>query len=247
MTAAPGPLELLARYPDRTRPLVTHYAGPGRRVELSVASVANAVAKAAGMLRDGLGLPPGAGVSVDLPVHWQLPVWTLAAVAVGARVGRDLPGPIDVRIVGPEGVARIAQGQDPHADEVLASSCDDFGLPLPGSVPASVVDIASEVRGYPDRFAAEPDALRAAAVLTWGSWLPWSRALAESGPPPAAAPPGPPAPRLWVDEQSPAADLLRLVAVVPLARGASIVLGAGLPADVANEVRRVEGVTARSA
>ena len=84
------PYDLLGRYPDRTRPLVTHYDGPDSRIELSVATVANAVAKAASMLRDGLGLPPGAVVSIDLPRHWQLPVWVMAALSVGATVGREV-------------------------------------------------------------------------------------------------------------------------------------------------------------
>ena len=109
------PYDLLGAYPDRTRPLVTHYDGPDSRIELSVASVANAVVKSASMLRDGLGLPPAAVVSIDLPRHWQLPVWVMAALSVGATVGRDLTGrdlagrepavPVDVRIV-----ARWARG-----------------------------------------------------------------------------------------------------------------------------------------
>jgi len=164
------PYDLLGGYPDRTRPLVTHYDGADSRIELSVASVANAVAKAASMLRDGLGLPPGAVVSIDLPRHWQLPVWVLAALSAGATVGRDLAAggslaaPVDVRIVGPQGLAAIVGGADPGADEVLACSCDAFGLPVPGGVPAGVIDVGLEVRAHPDQFSAEPDAGRTAAL-----------------------------------------------------------------------------------
>ncbi len=177
--SATTPYDLLGEYPDRTRPLVTHYDGADSRVELSVASVANAVAKAASMLRDGLGLPPGAVVSIDLPRHWQLPVWVLAALSVGATVGRDLAGsdlaaPIDVRIVGPQGLAAIAGGADPDADEVLACSCDAFGLPVPGGVPAGVIDIGVEVRAHPDQFRPEPDAARTAALLVHGVPVPWA-------------------------------------------------------------------------
>ena len=100
------PYEALATYPDRSMPLVTFYDGADSRIELSVASVANAVAKAGSLLRDGLGLEPGAEVSVDLPRHWQLPVWVMAALSVGATVGRDLQGPVDVRILGPAGLGR---------------------------------------------------------------------------------------------------------------------------------------------
>ena len=97
-----------AAYPDRTRPMVTHYDGPESRVELSVASVANAVAKAASMLRDGLGLPPGAVVSVDLPRHWQLPVWVMAGLVRG-RHGR--PGSVGR---GSVGRARDGTGRRAH-------------------------------------------------------------------------------------------------------------------------------------
>ena len=75
-------------------------------------SVINAVAKASSLLRDGLGLPPGSVVRVDLPRHWQLPIWVWAALSVGATVGRGMTGPADVRIIGPEGLAEISLGAD---------------------------------------------------------------------------------------------------------------------------------------
>ncbi len=238
------PYDLLGGYPDRTRPLVTHYDGADSRIELSVASVANAVAKAASMLRDGLGLPPGAVVSIDLPRHWQLPVWVLAALSAGATVGRDLAAsaslaaPIDVRIVGPQGLAAIVGGADPGADEVLACSCDAFGLPVPGGVPAGVIDVGLEVRAHPDQFSAEPDAGRTAALLVRGLLVRWAEVASTPGPQPGA--------RLWVDEDTGESVLLHAVAIEPLLVRGSVVIGTGLQAERAARIRATESVMGRA-
>lgn len=226
------PYELLLRYPDATRPLVTYYGGSDVRVELSVASTVNAVAKASSMLRDGLGLAPGAVVSVDLPRHWQLPVWVLAALSVGAQVGRDVPGVVDVRIVGPQGLAAPAA---PSADEVLASSCDAFGLPIPGGVAAGVTDIATEVRGYPDTFSPDPGSA-AAAVLAVGKASPWAQRRTGVA---AGA-------RIWVDESTPEEDLLDLVAIQPLLAGGSVVIATGLDPERTAAIRRTESASPAS-
>jgi uncharacterized protein (TIGR03089 family) len=201
------------------------------------------VAKAASMLRDGLGLPPGAVVSVDLPRHWQLPVWVMAALSVGATVGRDLPGgdparPVDVRVVGPRGLAAIAAGADPDADEVLACSCDAFGLPVPGGVPAGVIDVGVEVRAHPDQFTPEPDAGRSAALLVEGVPVAWAAVPQAPDPQPGV--------RLWVDEDTSESVLLHAVAVQPLLARGSVVLGTGLDPEQAAYIRAMESVTGRA-
>jgi uncharacterized protein (TIGR03089 family) len=232
------PYGLLGDHPDRTRPWVTHYDGADSRIELSVASTANAVAKASSMLRDGMGLGPGAVVSVDLPRHWQLPVWVMAALSVGAVVGRGLSGPVDVRIVGPLGLTAIAAGADWGADEVLASSCDAFGLPVRGGLPAGVLDIGVEVRGHPDQFDPEPGAGVAAALVMRGVLVPWARArLPRDGRLGA---------RLWVDEATPEPVLLHAVAVEPLLDRGSVVIGTGLTPDEGERIRITEAVTGRA-
>jgi uncharacterized protein (TIGR03089 family) len=236
--SAATPYDLLGLYRDRTRPFVTHYDGPDSRIELSVASVANAVAKASSMLRDGLGLAPGAVVSVDLPRHWQLPVWVLAALSVGATVGRDLEDRVDVRIVGPAGLARIADGADPGADEVLGCSCDAFGLPVPGGVPGGVIDVGVEVRAHPDQFSPEPDAARMAEVVIAGVAESWAQVQSGGDHEPGA--------RLWVDESTPEPRLLHSVAVQPLLARGSVVIATGLDVTQASRVRAVEVVTGRA-
>lgn len=247
------PYELLARFPDRSQPLVTHYAGPTGRVELSVASVANAVAKAAGLLRDGLGLEPGeATVSVDLPRHWQLPIWTMAALTVGARVGRSLDEVVDVRIVGPAaltiaGSAEQGEGQadvEVRADQLLVSACDAFGLPLPAQLIVAaaaafgvpVLDVGIEARVHPDLFTPEAGAGDAALIEADG-FVPWAARAAAMA---AGSPRGS---RLWVDDATAEADLLTRSALVPLVLGGSVVIGIGLTPAEATHVRSVERVS----
>ena len=231
-----SPYEALGAYPDQTVPLVTHYDGALSRIELSVASVSNAVAKAGSLLRDGMAVEPGAVVSVDLPRHWQLPVWVMASLSVGATVGRELPGRVDVRILGPSGLAAITAGHDPAADEVLGCSCDSFGLPVPGGVPPGVVDIGLEVRAYPDSFS--PDPASSAAIIAGATDRPWAGDPSADDLEPGA--------RLWVDESTPDDELLRAVGVRPLLVGGSVVIAIGLAPAEAEHVRVTERVTRRA-
>lgn len=72
------------------RPLVTFYDdATGERVELSVATYANWVAKTAGLLTDELDLERGDLVVLDVPTHWLGPVWLGGLWTVGARVTPD--------------------------------------------------------------------------------------------------------------------------------------------------------------
>src|SRR4051795_7233368 len=89
----PGALSALLRT-GPARPLVTfHDDATGERVELSVATYANWVAKTAGLLQDELGLDRGAVVLVDLPTHWLGPVWLRAGRGAGAWGRGALPPP----------------------------------------------------------------------------------------------------------------------------------------------------------
>lgn len=72
---------------DGSRPFLTYYDdASGERVELSIATTANWVAKTANYLVDECGIDAGDLVTVRLPLHWQTAVVLLACWAVGAQV-----------------------------------------------------------------------------------------------------------------------------------------------------------------
>ncbi|WP_043686135.1 TIGR03089 family protein [Streptomyces xylophagus] len=136
---------------DPGRPLVTFYDdATGERVELSVTTFANWVAKTANLLQGDLGAGPGDRVVVLLPAHWQTAVWLLACSSVGvvADVGGD-PSGADVVVSGPESLdaARACGG------ERVALALRPLGGRFP-QTPAGFVDYAVEVPGQGDRFVA---------------------------------------------------------------------------------------------
>lgn len=134
---------------DAARPFLTFYDdATGERVELSVATFANWVAKTAGLLQDGLSVEPSDRVGLLLPAHWQALVWASACWAVGATVELDKPGSAAVAVVGPDAVGSV------DAPEVVALSLRPLGGPFATPLPAGVLDYAVEVPAYPDRFTA---------------------------------------------------------------------------------------------
>lgn len=79
------PYAALRAYRDLARPFLTWYDDQaGIRIEVSMASLGNAIAKAAGLLRDEYDVQPGDEVSIDLPMHWQRAVWLGACWSVRA-------------------------------------------------------------------------------------------------------------------------------------------------------------------
>ncbi|MEU6146932.1 TIGR03089 family protein [Streptomyces sp. NPDC047081] len=134
---------------DPGRPLVTFYDdATGERVELSVATFANWVAKTANLLQGDLGAGPGDRVALLLPAHWQTAVWLLACASVGvvADVDGD-PKLADVVVSGPDSLdaARACPG------ERVALALRPLGGRFP-QVPDGFVDYAVEVPGQGDRF-----------------------------------------------------------------------------------------------
>lgn len=152
--ARPAGLLAAALAADPARPAVTFYDGEtGERVELSVATLDNWVAKTANLLQDGLGLDPGGRVVVDLPLHWLAPVWLLACWSAGATAvlgpAGDEP---DLTVTGPDGLPAAASA----GGEVVAVSLRPLGAPFLHPLPAGVSDYGREVLSYGDRF--QPDA-----------------------------------------------------------------------------------------
>ncbi|MEU9730435.1 TIGR03089 family protein [Streptomyces sp. NPDC048002] len=134
---------------DPGRPLVTFYDdATGERVELSVATFANWVAKTANLLQGDLGAGPGDRVALLLPAHWQTAVWLLACSSVGTVA--DMAGDAaaaDVVVSGPDALdaARACGG------ERVALALRPLGGRFP-QVPEGFVDYAVEVPGQGDRF-----------------------------------------------------------------------------------------------
>lgn len=137
---------------DGSRPLLTFYDdATGERVELSVATFDNWVAKTAGLLQDGLAVEPGERVALLLPTHWQAAVWAMACWSVGACVVAGEPAEVAVAVSGPDDLQR-ATGSG--ARDIVALSLRPLGGRFPEPLPAGVLDYAVEVPSYPDRFVA---------------------------------------------------------------------------------------------
>ncbi|WP_413757530.1 TIGR03089 family protein [Streptomyces sp. MMBL 11-3] len=134
---------------DPARPLVTFYDdATGERVELSVATFANWVAKTANLLQGELGAEPGERVALLLPAHWQTAVWLLACSSVGvvADIGGDA-GSADHVVAGP---GRFEDGLACSGERV-ALSLAPLGRRF-AQVPSGYVDYAVEVPGQGDVF-----------------------------------------------------------------------------------------------
>lgn len=133
---------------DSARPFLTFYDdATGERVELSVATFANWVAKTANLLQDSLGAGPGTRVAVRLPAHWQSAVVLLACWSLGAVVTTE-PAGADVAFVTEGGLPAVADLPD-----VVALSLRPMGAGLVRLVPG-VVDYAAEVLAHGDVFTA---------------------------------------------------------------------------------------------
>ncbi|MEV5437979.1 TIGR03089 family protein [Streptomyces sp. NPDC052682] len=134
---------------DPGRPLVTFYDdATGERVELSVATFANWVAKTANLLQDELSAEPGDRVALLLPAHWQTAVWLLACASVGvvADVGGQ-PGAADLVVSGPDTLEAARACSGPR----VALALRPLGGRFP-QTPEGFADYAVEVPGQGDRF-----------------------------------------------------------------------------------------------
>lgn len=161
---------------DPSRPFVTFYdEASGERVELSLATYANWVAKASSLLADEHGLERGARIRIDLPPHWLSFVFLGAAWNVGlvvdsaacGGVGGDGVDADDVEAVvcGPETLGRWAGGDA----LVLACSLLPLGVRFADPLPAGVHDVGVEIWGQPDAFVPWDPPEPGDAATSWGS------------------------------------------------------------------------------
>jgi uncharacterized protein (TIGR03089 family) len=138
---------------DPARPFATFYDdATGERVELSVATYANWVAKTAGLAQDELDVERRGTVLVDLPTHWLGAVWLGAAWTLGLAVTDDpgLAASADLVVCGPDGVSAYA-GQAGRAP-VVGLSLRPPGGRFTDRLPAGVVDYGAVVLAQPDAF-----------------------------------------------------------------------------------------------
>jgi uncharacterized protein (TIGR03089 family) len=136
---------------DPGRPLVTFYDhASGERVELSVTTYANWVAKTASLLVEEHDLERGQRLHVALPAHWLGPVFLGAAWTVGLEVTLAGSPPPDAVVCGPDGLATWG----PRAGElpVLACSLRPMGVRFAEPLPAGVHDVGVDVWSQPDAF-----------------------------------------------------------------------------------------------
>jgi uncharacterized protein (TIGR03089 family) len=153
------PADLLSRTKrrDPSRPLITYYdLDAGGRTELSVATVDNWVAKAAGLLVDELDVADGDVVDVDLPAHWLglvviAATWTLGATVALPEGGQGAGG------AAPEAAVRVrAAGEVASTGGVglVVTSTRPLGGPAGTPLPPGAVDLGRDALGYPDVLAA---------------------------------------------------------------------------------------------
>ena len=227
---------------DPGRPLVTFYdLGSGERVELSVTTYANWVAKTASLLVEEHGLDAGDRVRVDLPPHWLTPVFWGAAWSAGLVVTDTAePDRLDAVVCGPGALGTWA----PLARQVpvLACSLRPLGVRFAEALPPEVHDVGVEVWGQPDAFSApEPPGAASPAVAT-------AEGLTTHGELWAAAAAGgllEDGGRLLVHAGA-TASLASAHLTEPLVRGGSLVLVVGDDPDAVRATGDAERVTARA-
>jgi uncharacterized protein (TIGR03089 family) len=233
--------ELLARElrRDPGRPLLTWYdERTGERVELSVTTYANWVAKTASLLAEEHDLERGQSLRVDLPSHWLGPVFLGAAWVIGLTV-TDADEP-DAVVCGPDGLGRWAS----YADRlpVLACSLLPMGVRFADPLPPGVHDVGVDVWSQPDAFTAwDPPAGTDPAVDWAGAELThdelWSRATAGTSHHSGGG-------RL-LSTANPASPSGLSAFTAPLGAGGSVVLVSGSTGDDLTRVFEAERCTDR--
>lgn len=226
---------------DPGRPFLTWYdEATGERVELSVTTYANWVAKTASLLVEEHDLERGDVLRVDLPAHWLGPVFLGAAWLAGLVVALE-GEEADAVVTGPQGLARWADraGDVP----VLACSLLPMGVRFAEPLPAEVHDVGLEVWSQPDAFIAhDPPTGDSPALVVEGGVTTqdelWSSVTAGRDPSTGGD-------RLLTDA-NPASPPGVATLVEPLVAGGSLVLVSGAGAARLESVAEAERVTRRA-
>ncbi|HEX2176982.1 MAG TPA: TIGR03089 family protein [Nocardioidaceae bacterium] len=209
---------------DPARPLVTFYDdATGERIELSVKSFENWVAKTANLLQDELSADPGEHVALWLPAHWQSAVWMFAAAACGVVVSHD-PGtetPVDIVVCGPDSLVAATES---GARERVALSLRPMGHAFDEALPEGTTDYAGTVLAQDDSFLpiGTPDGDAPFALAPAGSRS--QRELLEEGRGGAESLGLPPAGRLLTDANPADPAQFTKGVLAALVSGGSVVL-----------------------
>jgi uncharacterized protein (TIGR03089 family) len=206
-----------------SRPLVTFYDdATGERVELSVQTFDNWVAKLANLFTDELLTEPGDVVRVALPTHWQSTVVAVAAWSAGLAVGVSPSVEAELAVVGPE---QARSGVPPGgARQVLACSLRPLGGRFTDPLPAGWLDFGADVPPQPDVRLTPRKILGGQHALVAGNGTTTHAQLVECGRRAAHDMGLLPGGRLCTDA-NPASDTGLVAALVaPLVVGASVVL-----------------------
>ena len=138
---------------DPGRPFLTFYdERTGERVELSVTTYANWVAKTASLLVEEHDLERGDVLLVDLPTHWLGPVFLGAAWLAGLTVA--FPGvdaTPDAVVCGPGRTGGLG-GRAPTTCRCWPARCCRWACGSPTRCRRGVHDVGVEVWSQPDAF-----------------------------------------------------------------------------------------------
>ena len=210
--------------------------GSQGRTELSAISFENAVAKAANALLDPLDTELGDVVVIDLPVHWQRAVWTMAVWTVGGIVR---VGGVEAALADGDCSLIITHG-DAVTDEVAHGSS---GVPvgvvslhplgLPGPPVPGAEDLSVLARLAPDGLLAPEVPPSAPALVAPDDAAPMTQGQCRAYVVERLTQPG--RVLLQVDHLTPL-DALLLPAWGPVSAGTSIVLASGT-ADTETVIR----------
>jgi uncharacterized protein (TIGR03089 family) len=229
------------------RPFLTFYdERTGERVELSVTTYANWVAKTASLLVEEHDLARGDVVVVDLPVHWLGPVFLGAAWLAGLTVAFADDAAADAIpaavVCGPDSLVGWADRADDLP--VLACSLLPMGVRFADPLPPGVHDVGLEVWSQPDAFLPyDPPGAEDVALLLPGGAVTqvelWSSVTAGRS---ATSTGGD---RL-LSTANPASPPGVVVVLEPLATSGSLVLVTGAGPARLDAIAEAERVTRRS-
>jgi uncharacterized protein (TIGR03089 family) len=117
---------------DGARPLLTWYDDSvGARVELSVATTANWVAKLAGFLTEEHDVEGGLVVRVDLPLHWQTACVLLAVWSCGGAVTLDSDADLTIGTSADSDVVVVVDPMGAGLSRLVAAQPDQFQPVIP--------------------------------------------------------------------------------------------------------------------